>query len=60
MASEARVRRAVAAADTDPAQLAFQINALLDAANDSSLLFDSDAPYARARAAIETLLTPAG
>jgi AcrR family transcriptional regulator len=57
-------RRAVAAgdlpADTDPAQLAFQINALLDAANDSSLLFDSDAPYARARAAIDALLTRAG
>lgn len=57
-------RRAIAAgdlpADTDPAQLAFEINALLDAANDSSLLFDSAAPYARARAAIDALLRPPG
>lgn len=57
-------RRAIAAgdlpADTDPAQLAFEINALLDAANDSSLLFDSAAPYARARSAIDALLRPPG
>lgn len=57
-------RRAIAAGDlpasTDPAQLAFQINALLDAANDSSLLFDSAAPYAQARRAIDALLSRSG
>jgi hypothetical protein len=54
-------RRAIAAGDlpasTDPSQLAFQINALLDAANDSSLLFDSAAPYDQARRAIGALLS---
>ena len=54
------IRRAIATgelrSDTDPAQVAFEINALLDAANDSSLLFDSAAPYARARSAVEALL----
>ena len=43
-------------ADTDPPQLAFEISALLDAANDASLLHDSAAPYARARTAIDALL----
>lgn len=54
------IRRAITTgelrADCDPAQVAFEINALLDAANDSSLLFDSAAPYARARTAIDALL----
>jgi AcrR family transcriptional regulator len=46
-------------ATTDAAQLAFEISALLDAANDSSLLFDSPVPYARARTAIDSLLARA-
>lgn len=54
------IRRAVATgelvATTDPEQLAFEIDALLDAANDSSLLFDSATPYARARTAIDAIL----
>ncbi len=44
------------AADTDATQVAFEISALLDAANDASLLFDTPAPYARARTAIDALL----
>jgi AcrR family transcriptional regulator len=44
------------AADTDAHQLVFEINALLDAANDSSLLFDSAVPYARARVAVDALM----
>jgi AcrR family transcriptional regulator len=47
------------APDTDTVQLAFEITALIDAANDSSLLFDSSAPYARARTAIDELLARA-
>jgi AcrR family transcriptional regulator len=54
------ITRAVAtgdlAADTDATQLAFEISALLDAANDSSLMFDSAEPYARARRAVDALL----
>jgi len=54
------VTRAVATgelpAHTDPEQLAFEITALLDAANDASLLHDSTAPYRRARTAIDALL----
>ncbi|MEO8529160.1 MAG: TetR/AcrR family transcriptional regulator, partial [Pseudolysinimonas sp.] len=42
--------------DTDADQLAFEITAMLDAANDSSLLFDSAEPYARTRASINGLL----
>lgn len=57
------IARAVAtgdlASDTDATQLAFEISALLDAANDSSLLFDTPEPYTRARAAIDTLLVRA-
>lgn len=41
---------------TDPAQLAFEITAILDGANRSSLLHDSAAPYARARAALAAYL----
>lgn len=41
---------------TDPAQLAFEITAILDGANRSSLLHDSAAPYARARAALAVYL----
>ncbi len=44
------------AADLDAAQLSFEITALLDAANDASVLFDTEAPYARARGAIDALL----
>jgi AcrR family transcriptional regulator len=43
-------------ADTEPPQLAFEISALLDAANDASLLHDTAAPYVRARTAIDALL----
>ena len=43
--------------DTDAAQLAYEIQALLDAANDASLLHDSAEPYARTRVAVEALLT---
>jgi AcrR family transcriptional regulator len=54
------VKRAMATgelpADTDPEQLAFEITALLDAANDASLLYESAEPYARARTAIDSLL----
>ena len=41
---------------TDPAQLAFEITAILDGANRSSLVHDSAAPYARARAALAAYL----
>ena len=41
---------------TDAGQLSFEITSLLDGANDLSLLFGSDEPYARARAAITRLL----
>lgn len=41
---------------TDPAQLAFEITAILDGANRSSLLHDSAGPYARARAALAAYL----
>lgn len=44
------------AADTDAAQLSFEITSLLDGANDLSILFGSDEPYARARTAIDRLL----
>lgn len=54
------VRRAVAAGDlpgdTDPAQLGFEIVALLEAANDASLLHGTSEPYARARVALDRLL----
>jgi AcrR family transcriptional regulator len=57
------ITRAIATGDlarrTDATQLAFEISALLDAANDSSLLFDSPEPYARARSAIDALLARA-
>ncbi|MGB3910654.1 MAG: TetR/AcrR family transcriptional regulator [Pseudolysinimonas sp.] len=57
------ITRAIATGDLadgiDATQLAFEISALLDAANDSSLLFDSAEPYARARAAVDTLLSRA-
>jgi len=54
------IERAVARGEldqaTDAAQLAFEITALLDSANDMSLLFDSAEPYARARTALARLL----
>jgi AcrR family transcriptional regulator len=57
------IARAVATGElapgTDATQLAFEISALLDAANDSSLLFDSTEPYARARTAVDSLLAAA-
>lgn len=43
-------------APEDPAQLAFEIRALLDGANTDSLLSGSSAPYARARAGLARLL----
>jgi Transcriptional regulator len=56
------VARAIAAGDlppsTDADQVAFQITSLMDAANGASLLDDSAEPYARARRAIDELLTP--
>lgn len=58
------VARAAAAGDlpatTDAAQLAYEITALLDAANDASLLHDSAEPYARTRVAVDGLLTARG
>lgn len=54
------VTRAIAAGDlpatTDTVQLSYEIQALLDAANDASLLHDSAEPYARTRAGIDALL----
>jgi AcrR family transcriptional regulator len=44
------------AAGVDATQTAFEITALLDAANDASLLFDTREPYGRSRAAIDALL----
>ena len=41
---------------TDSSQLEFEITALLDGANDRSLLFDSTEPYDLARAALAKLL----
>lgn len=41
---------------TDTTQVAFEISALLDAANDASLLFDTPTPYARARSAVDALI----
>lgn len=43
-------------ADTDPAQLAFELNAFLDAANAASVLHDEPSAYDRARTAIRTRL----
>ena len=42
--------------EADAPQLAFEITALLDSANDLSLLLDSSEPYARARTALDRLL----
>jgi AcrR family transcriptional regulator len=54
------IERALAAGELDPAidpaQLTFELTALLDGANSRSVLFDSTEPYARARATIERLL----
>ncbi len=44
----------------DPAVLAFEIIALMDAANSASLLHGSDRPYALAEAAMRKLLMSAG
>ncbi|PSK95926.1 TetR family transcriptional regulator [Murinocardiopsis flavida] len=46
-------------ADTDPAQLAFELNAFLESANMASLLRADDTAYAHARAAIRARLTAA-
>ncbi|WP_129785062.1 TetR/AcrR family transcriptional regulator [Promicromonospora panici] len=48
------------AADTDPAQVAFEINALLNAANDRSLLLGDDGVYERALTAARSLLVARG
>ncbi len=57
------LRRAIALEEldpgTDPEQLAFEISAMLDAANATSLLGTSTAPYARARLAVTRLLDDA-
>lgn len=45
---------------TDPAQIAFEATAVLATANTRSLLHDSDAPYARAAAAIRDRLLSLG
>jgi AcrR family transcriptional regulator len=54
--------RAVDKGELDPpedvAQLAFEIRAVLDAANTDSLIFGSAEPYARARVALQRLLMP--
>jgi AcrR family transcriptional regulator len=48
------------APDTDPDQVEFEINALLNAANDRSLLLGDDGVYARAREAVRALLVAGG
>jgi AcrR family transcriptional regulator len=48
------------AADTDAAQLSFEITALLDGANTRSLLAGSNEPYVRARRALVSRLLVAG
>lgn len=45
---------------TDPGQVEFEINALLNAANDRSLLFADDAVYRRAEQAVRALLAAHG
>lgn len=47
-------------AETDAVQVAFEINALLGAANDRSLLFADDTVYDRARGAIRAVLVARG
>ncbi|MBL0885663.1 TetR/AcrR family transcriptional regulator [Myceligenerans indicum] len=47
-------------AGTDPEQVAFEVNALLSAANDRSLLFDDERAYGYAVAAVRTLLESRG
>lgn len=44
------------APEIDPAQIAFELTAILDGANRSSLLLDSSEPYARARVAAARIL----
>ncbi|WP_423463962.1 TetR/AcrR family transcriptional regulator [Promicromonospora sp. MS192] len=46
--------------DTDPEQVAFEVNALLNAANDRSLLLGDDRVYDRALAAARALLVAHG
>lgn len=55
---EFSVRRAVEKGElvADPAQLAFELCAVLDSANQRSLLSGSDEPYAQARTAVRRLL----
>ncbi|NNU28622.1 TetR/AcrR family transcriptional regulator [Isoptericola sediminis] len=48
------------AADVDPAQVVFEVVALLGTANDRSLLLDDDGAYARALAAVRTMLVAHG
>ncbi|MCP2265718.1 TetR/AcrR family transcriptional regulator [Promicromonospora thailandica] len=48
------------AADTDPEQVAFEVGAVLNAANDRSLLLGDDAVYDRALAAARALLVAHG
>ncbi|WP_278234599.1 TetR/AcrR family transcriptional regulator [Isoptericola sp. AK164] len=48
------------AADVDPAQVVFELVALLGTANDRSLLLDDDGAYDRALAAVRTVLVAHG
>ncbi len=54
------VRRGELAADADPEQLAFELIALLEAANALSVLHRTDEPYRRAATGIRSRLTAAG
>lgn len=51
------INRKELAVASDPAQLTFEITALLDGANAMSLLLDSPAPYEQARLALAKLLS---
>lgn len=61
---EHQVRTAVDAGElspgTEPEQVEFEINALLNAANDRSLLYGDDAVYRRTEAAVRALLVGHG
>ncbi|PUB25577.1 TetR family transcriptional regulator [Promicromonospora sp. AC04] len=48
------------APDTDPHQVAFEVDALLSAANDRSLLLGDDGVYGRTREAVRALLVARG
>ncbi|MFC8800586.1 TetR/AcrR family transcriptional regulator [Promicromonospora sp. NPDC057138] len=58
--AQAAVDAGELAADTDPHQVAFEVDALLNAANDRSLLFGDDSVYGRALEAARSLLVARG